>query len=247
MRFHFFYPPHLAHVAHPYENLYGQTVPELCDIFIIFGGDGVFLHAVQKFWMYKKPFYGMHHGTRGFLLNLPLKSAEDLIDALSVIEAKNYPLLHVVGKTDAGEVVDTVALNDVCVQRSEYRVISYDFAVDGKTIWTSLRGDGILLCTAIGSTAYNTSVGGPIIHDPLLNVVVATPLHVSSNEAPVSCFRSHIFSSSSLFTIDIVSVGHRLCYLGVDTLRFPHIKTVTVSCPPEKQATLLLHPQIQDL
>lgn len=245
MRFHFFYPEHLSHVAHPYKNLYGQTVPELCDAFIIFGGDGVLLHAIQKLWSYKKPFYGMHHGTRGFLLNLPLEKAEDLPGVLAVAKEKKHPLLSVTGETMDGQDFETVALNDVCIQRSEYRVICYDFLVNGKVVWSSLRGDGILLCTAVGSTAYNTSIGGPIVHDTheTPSVVVVTPIHVSDNNAAVPCFRSHIFSPWCTFTVNILSHTHRPCYVGVDTLRFHNARTVSISCLPEKSVTLLLHPK----
>ena len=120
------------------------------------------LRAIQKFYKFSKPFFGINCGTIGFLMNQNLKNdlkknvlnskpiiVNPIIANVKTYNKKNYQLL---------------AINEVSLLRQTKQTSSIRIFINKKVLINNLSGDGVLLSTPIGSTAYNFSVGGPLLN-----------------------------------------------------------------------------------
>ncbi len=152
---------------------YGGADPEGADIVIALGGDGVMLQTLHRFMGTGIPIYGMHRGSVGFLMNeyRETKLLERVANAkLSVI----HPL-KMVAENVAGETLQTLAINEVHLYRQTAQSARLAISVDGNERVSDLICDGVLVATPAGSTAYNLSVGGPIL--PLkAHLLALTPI-----------------------------------------------------------------------
>ncbi|MCD7964134.1 MAG: NAD(+)/NADH kinase [Rikenellaceae bacterium] len=137
--------------------------PEGADMLICYGGDGTFLDGVRILDSHRVPILGINSGRLGFLADIPEayenKIFEDIINGL--FDTEERMLLEVSGEFDEG--VDyPYAFNEFSVQKSGMEMISVEVFINGEFI-TTYVGDGVILSTPSGSTAYSLSVGGPII------------------------------------------------------------------------------------
>jgi NAD+ kinase len=146
------------------------------DILVTLGGDGTLISAVRRSFHYNIPVLGVYAGNLGFLADVNLSEldsfAADLskgkfrIDERSVLEAT-------IIKGDTTTTV--VAFNDIVFSRpSISNMVHVETLVDGKP-FNAYNGDGVVVSTPTGSTAYNLSAGGPVLF-PLTNVFVLTPI-----------------------------------------------------------------------
>ena len=156
------------------EKLYGQHTAEDADIIVPLGGDGTMLAALHDHFKLNKPFFGMNLGTIGFQLN-PYQ-AEDLIARINGARAYDMHPLKMTATTADGKKVEAIGFNEVALFRETSHAAKIRIFIDDKEpMKESLIGDGVLVSTPSGSTAYNLSAGGPII--PLgSNVLALTPL-----------------------------------------------------------------------
>jgi NAD+ kinase len=165
---------------------YGNASPDTADVIVALGGDGLMLQTLHKFMHAGKPIYGMHRGTVGFLMNeyYDDKLRERLAAArITVI----HPLLMRARDAD-GELVEFHAFNDVHLFRQTYQAARLRILIDGKERLPELVGDGVLVSTPAGSTAYNLSAQGPII--PITASLMAL--------TPISPFRPRRFRGALL-------------------------------------------------
>jgi NAD+ kinase len=152
------------------------TLARQTDLLLVFGGDGTMLRAVAETNGSATPILGVNMGRLGFLTAL---SAEDIAAGLEklwrndfVIESR--PLIEATGQCQ-GQHVRMSALNDIVISRGAVsRLIELDVSVNGKEL-TCYRGDGLIVSTPTGSTAYSLSAGGPII-SPGADVFAITPI-----------------------------------------------------------------------
>ncbi|HEX9139865.1 MAG TPA: NAD(+)/NADH kinase [Steroidobacteraceae bacterium] len=144
---------------------------------IAIGGDGTLLHAARLVADSDVPLLGINLGRLGFLTDVGLQELDAGLAALlegrcvadrrALLEAR---LMHT-----AGGVEQRQALNDIVLLRRETgRLLDFRTNVDGRYV-NSHSGDGLIIATATGSTAYALSCGGPIV-DPRLNVLVMAPV-----------------------------------------------------------------------
>lgn len=142
---------------------------------VAIGGDGTFLQAVHDFsYINNVKFIGINLGTVGFLTTIEMETFKEQLDELLKNKTVNhkYNLLSV---ADENEDFYDECLNDVVIGRNGFaRVIELEIYVDNKSLY-KFSGDGVLISTAVGTTAYNLSLGGPILH-PLSNSIVITPI-----------------------------------------------------------------------
>ncbi|HER2360959.1 TPA: NAD kinase [Streptococcus pyogenes] len=136
------------------------------DIVISIGGDGMLLSA---FHMYEKEldkvrFVGIHTGHLGFYTDYRDFEVDKLIDNLRKDKGEqiSYPILKVAITLDDGRVVKARALNEATVKRIEKTMVA-DVIIN-HVKFESFRGDGISVSTPTGSTAYNKSLGGAVLH-----------------------------------------------------------------------------------
>ena len=149
------------------------VAPEECDVIVALGGDGFLLHTMHKHIALSRPIFGMNRGTVGFLMNA--YHAEDLDARLaSAVPIRIHPL-EVVTTTAEGVTSRAIAFNEVAVSRHSGQSVHLRISIDGTERIAAFVGDGIIVATAAGSTAYNLSAHGPII--PLgSNLLAVTPV-----------------------------------------------------------------------
>ncbi|MGI9246854.1 MAG: NAD(+)/NADH kinase [Steroidobacteraceae bacterium] len=140
------------------------------------GGDGTLLHAARIAAMADVPVLGVNRGRLGFLADVgPERMIESVDDALAgrcLAERRMLLAAHLVAD---GREVDALALNDVVVTKRETgRTVDVRTWVNGVYVNTH-GGDGFIVSTPTGSTAYALSCGGPILH-PSLDAVVLVPV-----------------------------------------------------------------------
>jgi NAD+ kinase len=157
------------------QRAYGTGDPEDADIVVALGGDGFMLETLHRFMSRSVPIFGMNCGTVGFLMNrydevdLPARLANAHKERL-------HPLL-MIAKTVQGKTVRAHAINEVSLLRETRQTAKIGIRVDGVVRLQELVGDGVLVATPAGSTAYNLSAHGPIL--PLGSAVLAlTPISV---------------------------------------------------------------------
>ena len=144
---------------------------------IAVGGDGTLLQAARLVVGRDVPLLGINRGRLGFLTDVMPQDVASSIGALldGRCESDRRPLLEAHLHNASGEQARLLALNDVVLLRRDTgRMLDFDTRVDGRYV-NSHRGDGMVVATATGSTAYALSCGGPII-DPKLNVLVMAPI-----------------------------------------------------------------------
>ncbi len=152
------------------------------DLVIVMGGDGTMLSVARAFMNTNIPLVGINRGRFGFLTDL---RAEDMLVSIDKILAGAYQIetrmLLTASVHRAGKLVKQgVAVNDVVV-KSGLRLIELEVEIDGKFVHKQ-RGDGLIICTPTGTTAYSLSAGGPILH-PNLYAIALVPIspHTLSN------------------------------------------------------------------
>jgi NAD+ kinase len=140
---------------------YGETDPAEADVIVALGGDGLMLQTLHKFMASGKPIYGMNRGTVGFLMN---EYHEDsLRERLAAAEESVIHPLSMCAIDAHGTIHTGRAINEVSLFRQTNQAAHLRILVDGKERLARLDGDGVMVATPAGSTAYNLSAQGPII------------------------------------------------------------------------------------
>lgn len=143
------------------------------DVILALGGDGFMLQTLHTYMGQNKPIFGMNKGTVGFLMNE--YSQDDLIERIEKADSFSLHPLKMRATRCDGETVEYLAVNEVSLLRETRQAANITISIDGKVRLPELVGDGVLVATPAGSTAYNLSAHGPII--PLGSDLLAlTPL-----------------------------------------------------------------------
>ena len=181
------------------------------EMVICFGGDGTILHMAKAATRRGIPILGVNIGTMGFMAEL--ESTE--LDKLASLAKGEYTLdsrmmLDVTVQRDRDILFHDVCLNDVVVTKGTVaRIVHLQVKCDGALALES-GGDGIIVSTPTGSTAYNFSAGGPIVEPEARNMII-TP--ICPHEMDSRC----IFASDKrTITVEMVRNARRNAYLSVD-------------------------------
>ena len=146
------------------------------DVAISFGGDGTFLRTARRLEHTEIPIAGVNTGHLGYLAHFSLDDISLLLDGILNSSLKIQPrrLIQVSGK-DIPDDFLCCALNEIAVQKDDSAsMINVNVELDGFFL-ADYRADGLIVATATGSTAYNLSVGGPILQ-PELDCMVLAPV-----------------------------------------------------------------------
>lgn len=154
-----------------------QISEYVLDLLVVLGGDGTLLSVAREICDIKDvPIFGINIGNLGFLSSIELA---DIDEAIKKIKNEEYiidsrMLLHC-RSSNGKEVRIDNALNDVVLARGTLsRMVKFQVFVDGK-LYTTFKGDGLIVATPTGSTAYSYSAGGPFIY-PNLDLITLTPI-----------------------------------------------------------------------
>jgi len=177
------------------KDLSGETA----DIALVLGGDGAILRAARQMGYKQTPVLGVNLGKLGFLADLSVDELEACFPRVVCGECRvtRHLMLDCVVEPQ-GRVI--LGLNEAVVHSGPYRTIDLDLAVDGEKV-TRYSGDGLILSTAIGSTAYSLSAGGPILEQELAAFVI-TP--ICSHTLTI---RPVVESAEKVYTIALASPG----------------------------------------
>jgi NAD+ kinase len=223
-------------LAETAERLFGNYPVDEADAIIAFGGDGFMLHVLHKLENHKVPVFGLNTGTVGFLLN-SAENLELLVERVrSAKSTKLYPLKGII--TDIFDRVQEIkAFNEISLVRSSAQTAKISIKLDGKTQLSQLVGDGLIVATPTGSTAYNLSAGGPIL--PLESGLVAI--------TPICPFRPRRWRGALVpndigIEIDILNSDQRPVKLTADQSLLPKVKSASIRIDKESPYTLLFDP-----
>ena len=192
-----------------------------CKFILVIGGDGFMLETLKKYYKYQKPFYGINSGDYGFLMNK--FSEKKLIYNLHKTDLVKISPLEMLVKNKLGKIKKSIAINEISVLRQSRQAASLSVKSGSKYIIKKLRGDGLLVSTPAGSTAYNLSVHGPILN---LN---SSKLAIS----PVSPFRPRrwkgkIINDKLLVSIRNLNTVKRPISAVADNIEVRNAKNIVV-------------------
>jgi len=155
----------------------GTPFDELCkksDILVTIGGDGTLISVSRRSYFYHKPVLGINVGRLGFLTDIHPDDIESFIKKLKKGEYR-IDTRMMLKATILGKKEHILAFNDVVFTRPMVsNMIELDTFIDGRLL-NSYFGDGLIVSTPTGSTAYNLAAGGPVIY-PLTETYVLTPI-----------------------------------------------------------------------
>lgn len=166
------------------------------ELIICIGGDGSFLETLHKYDFPKIPFIGINTGHLGFFQELHPDELDEFIFKYKheKYEIQNLKTVRAV-ITDSNEKYEYKGLNEIIIKNEKSLTIHLNISI-GDSFIERFSGDGILVATPAGSTAYNYSLGGSIV-DPRLNLLQVTPM------APINSTAYRSFTSSIILPSDL--------------------------------------------
>lgn len=181
------------------------------DLLICFGGDGTILHSSKIATEHGLPILGVNIGTMGFIAELEAGEM-DLLRRIPkgeyTVEERSMLDVSVLGGKQT--LFHETALNDAVITKGAIaRVIQMAIRCDGVEA-SAFSGDGVIVCTPTGSTAYSMSAGGPIIEPAAKNILI-TPICAHAIQA-----KSIVVSPDRVVSIRVGKVGRHNAFLSVD-------------------------------
>ena len=212
----------------------GLSVAETIDLAVVVGGDGTMLHVARSLASYALPMIGINLGRLGFLTDLSADRMHEGLDELlrGEFTVEERIMLQVQISNGRDNLNESIALNDVTLSKGNTgRMIEFDTHVNSEPVGRT-RGDGVIISTPTGSTAYALSAGGPILH-PLLPAIVFAPIcpHTLGH-------RPMVLDDSSIIELEILDLAgadgnvfidgvKQLAVSGNEIIRISRAETVT--------------------
>jgi NAD+ kinase len=182
------------------EGISFELMCKRSDFLVSLGGDGTLLSLVRGSYGYHKPVVGINAGNLGFLADVTIDEVDDFLDLLLSGEYRIDDRMMIEGyiRTKEGNKRTFIAFNDVVITRPVIsKMANINASINGDR-FNTYKGDGLIISTPTGSTAYNLSLTGPIVY-PLSKVYIMTPI------APHSLTQRPLVVPSDDFTINLSS------------------------------------------
>lgn len=184
---------------------------QTADLVVCFGGDGTILHMAKSVTRRGIPLLGVNIGTMGFMAEL--ESTE--LDKLALLGTDSFTIesrrmLDVTVQRDRDIIFHDISLNDVVITKGAVaRIVYLTVKCDGVQA-LECGGDGLIVATPSGSTAYSFSAGGPIVEPEAENILI-TP--ICAHEMGARCI---VASDRRVVTVELARNARRNAYLSVD-------------------------------
>lgn len=196
------------------------------DLVICFGGDGTILHMAKAATKRGLPLLGVNIGTMGFMAELESTELEKLrLLATGKYQIDSRMMLDVIVQRDREIIFHDICLNDAVITKGAVaRIVHLAVKCDGVQAM-ECGGDGVIISTPTGSTAYSLSAGGPIV-EPEADSIIITP--ICSHDVASRCI---VASGKRVISVGMTSNSRRNAYLSVDggkTLRLNMGDVVTI-------------------
>jgi NAD+ kinase len=216
--------------------------PEVAEILLVIGGDGTMIWAAREYNHIGIPFYGINRGTVGFLLNdHPNSDLNNLVDVVQDSIATKFPFLQAVITHLDRTTQEALAFNDVWTKAVNRRGqgAKHRLFINGQDLMQGhehgfYSGDGIIVCTPGGSTAYNRAAGGVILDPEVSTSLGLTPICPYSPDN----FRPQVLPGSSIVTIEILEDDKRQHLVTADNQVFDNVASATIRLS-DQSVTLL--------
>lgn len=181
------------------------------DLVICFGGDGTILHMAKTATRVGIPILGVNIGTMGFMAELESTELEQLKRlAHDDYTIDSRMMLDVIVQRDRDIIFHDICLNDVVVTKGAVaRIVQLNVECDGVQAM-SCSGDGVIVATPTGSTAYSLSAGGPIV-EPETDSILITP--ICAHDVVTRCI---VASGKRTITVGLSESAKRNAFLSVD-------------------------------
>ncbi len=186
-------------------------------LLITFGGDGTILHLAKLAALHRTPVLGVNMGGLGFIAELEASQ----LDALRrlrdwKLKTERRMMLDVSVTRDGRQVYNNLGLNDAVIREGAIsHVIHLKIFSDGRRL-TDIAGDGAIIATPTGSTAYSLSAGGPVV-EPVAQSLILCPICIHNMR-----FSSYVLSPEHTLWVELERNGQKPVFLFVDESRaFP--------------------------
>ena len=181
------------------------------DMLICFGGDGTILHMAKAATRHGVPILGVNIGTMGFMAELESSELQSLKRlAAGEYTIDNRMMLDVTVHRDRDIIFHDICLNDAVITKGAVaRIVHLSVKCDGVQAM-ECSGDGVIVATPTGSTAYNLSAGGPIV-EPDAHSILVTP--ICSHDV---ASRGIVASEKRVVSVALTKNARRNAYLSVD-------------------------------
>ena len=181
------------------------------EMVICFGGDGTILHMAKAAARRNLPILGVNIGTMGFMAELESSEMEKMARIVDDdFTMDNRMMLDVTVQRDRDIIYHDICLNDVAITKGSVgRIVHLNVKCDGVTAM-ECGGDGMVIATPTGSTAYSLSAGGPIVEPDARNIIL-TPICAHS-----MINRSIVVSDKRTVTVQMIQNARRNAYISVD-------------------------------
>ncbi|MBQ4875003.1 MAG: NAD kinase [Rickettsiaceae bacterium H1] len=228
----------LSDIAKKYQVIDIERNPNLLvDVIIVLGGDGFMLRNLHKFIDRKISIYGINCGSVGFLLNNYQKS-----DNLAKIIDNSYSAKLIPFKIKAidsnGAMYHAIAFNEISILRRTCQATFIQISINNSIRLDKLIGDGVLIATAAGSSAYNFSAGGSIL--PINSgLITLTGINVFRPRR----WKSALLPSDVKINIKVLDWESRPVVIAADHNELHDIQNIEIMECREKSITLLFNLQ----
>ena len=187
------------------------------DLMVTFGGDGTILHLAKLAALNKLPVLGINMGGLGFIAELEAGELDTLRKLKDWdFETESRMMLDVSVIRDGKQIYTNLGLNDAVIREGPIsHVIHLKISSDGRHL-ADIAGDGVIISTPTGSTAYSLSAGGPVV-EPVAQTMVVCPICTHNMR-----FSYYVLSPEHVLTVELERNGRKPVYLFVDESRaFP--------------------------
>lgn len=203
-----------------------ETLCQQSDFLVSVGGDGTLISVARRSFEFDIPVLGIHLGTLGFLTDITLNELPHFLDKLKENKYRIDSRMMIKGSANGN---NFSAFNDIVISRKSIsNMLRVDAKIDGK-LFNSYYGDGLIISTPTGSTAYNLSAGGPVVF-PLTDAFIVTPVAPHSlTQRPLvlpADFEIEFFIPDSLGAVVIVD--------GQDIYEIPENESINIKIASKK-------------
>lgn len=206
------------------------------DLLIVVGGDGFMLRTLHNHVIENKNIsvYGINTGNVGFLMNQCFNLNENITDHIKNAIPTQLTLLKMEATDINNKKYYYTSVNEIYVFRKTNQMVEMKVTINNKLRIEKLRGDGIILSTPTGSTAYNLSAGGPIL--PLnSNLLALTPI----NSYCPRHWNGALIQNDTMVQLEVNDVENRPAIVVADYKEFHDISKIKIQRDQKNTVTLL--------
>ena len=229
--------PPAQQALHGLVGRYGQFAPEQADVLCPLGGDGFMLQTLHAHGHLGLPVFGLKLGTVGFLMNQH-RPGDDLVERIGGAQPAQLHPLSMTALTASGSTVHELAYNDVSMLRQTRQAAHIGIDLNGVERLPELVGDGVLVASPAGSTAYNYSAHGPVL--PLGSQTIAlTPLAAYRPRR----WRGAILRADTVVRFRVLDPDKRPVSVTADSHETRDVLEVSIVQSSDRAVNLLFDPE----